>query len=49
MLEHMPIETLRAEKCNEDGDVPAYYYFKDWAKHKTTSDKPFKNTSFWYV
>ena len=24
-LEHMPIETLRAEKCNEDGDIPAYY------------------------
>ena len=23
MVEHMPIETLRAEKCNEDGDVAA--------------------------
>ena len=29
-IEHMPIETLRAEKCNEDGDIPAYYYFKDF-------------------
>ena len=33
-LEHMPIETLRAEKCNDDGDIPAYYYFKDWANIK---------------
>jgi len=33
-LEHMPIETLRAEKCNEKGEVEAYYYFSDWAKYK---------------
>ena len=40
-LEHMPIETLRAEKCNEDGEIPAYYYFKDWSKLKP-SDKPLR-------
>ena len=40
-IEHMPIETLRAEKCNEDGDIPAYYYFKDWANVKRT-DKPLR-------
>jgi hypothetical protein len=33
-LEHMPIETLRAEKCNEKGDIEAYYYFSDWSKYK---------------
>jgi hypothetical protein len=37
-LEHMPIETLRAEKCNEDGIVPAYYYYNDWANIKRTDD-----------
>lgn len=37
-LEHMPIETLRAEKCDEDGNVPAYYYFNDWANIKRTDD-----------
>ena len=37
-LEHMPIETLRAEKCDENGDVPAYYYFNDWANIKKTDD-----------
>jgi len=40
-IEHMPIETLRAEKCNEDGEVPAYYYFKDWTKLKP-SDQPLR-------
>jgi len=33
-LEHMPIETLRAEKCNDKGEIDAYYYFSDWAKYK---------------
>lgn len=33
-LEHMPIETLRAEKCNEKGEIEGYYYFSDWAKYK---------------
>ena len=40
-LEHIPIETLRAEKCNEDGEIPAYYYFKDWANIKR-SDVPLR-------
>jgi len=37
-LEHMPIETLRAEKCDDDGNVPAYYYFNDWANIKKGDD-----------
>ena len=37
-LEHIPIETLRAEKCDEDGEIPAYYYFNDWANIKRTDD-----------
>ena len=40
-IEHMPIETLRAEKANSDGDIPAYYYFKDWANIKK-SDEPLR-------
>jgi hypothetical protein len=44
-LEHMPIETLRAEKCNEDGNVPAYYYFNDWANIKKT-DEPLRIPAF---
>jgi len=44
-IEHMPIETLRAAKCDEDGDVPAYYYFKDWPNIKRT-DEPLRIPAF---
>jgi len=37
-IEHIPVETLRAEKCNEKGEVPAYFYFNDWAKYKRNSE-----------
>ena len=33
-LEHIPVETLRAAKADEKGEIPAYYYFKDWSKLK---------------
>ena len=29
---HMPVETLRAEKCNDEGEVEAYYYAYDWSQ-----------------
>jgi len=29
---HHPVETLRAERANEDGEVDGYYYAKDWTK-----------------
>ena len=32
--EHFPVETLRAEKANEDGDILAYYYFNDWSEYR---------------
>ncbi len=44
-VEHFPIETLRAEKADEKGEVPAYYYFKDWSKIKP-SDKPRRIPAF---
>ena len=44
-LEHMPIETLRAEKCDADGNVPAYYYYNDWANIKRT-DNPLRIPAF---
>ena len=35
---HMPIQNLRPEKCNEEGDIAAYYYSDDWAKVKKVAD-----------
>ncbi|NDG52008.1 MAG: phage portal protein [Flavobacteriia bacterium] len=37
-VEHFPIETLRAERCNDDGEIEAYYYSSDWADVKNTKD-----------
>ena len=44
-LEHIPVETLRAAKANEEGEIPAYYYFKDWTKLKP-SDIPKRIPAF---
>jgi len=34
MVEHFPMHTLRAEKCNDKGEIEAWYYHPDWAKYK---------------
>ena len=44
-IEHIPVETLRAEKVNEDGVIGAYYYFPDWSKYKT-SEEPKRISAF---
>lgn len=31
-VEHIPVENLRAEKCNEKGEIEAYYYSDNWQK-----------------
>jgi hypothetical protein len=33
-IEHMPIETLAMEKCDEDGEIKGFYYSADWEKMK---------------
>ena len=37
-VEHMPVETLRAEKCNSKGEIEAYFYHSNWEEYKQ-SDK----------
>ena len=45
-VEHLPIETLRAEKCGaDDKQIQAYYYHPDWVNAKP-SDKPLRIPSF---
>tara|TARA_R100000426_G_scaffold34414_1_gene27716 strand:+ start:1681 stop:3453 length:1773 start_codon:yes stop_codon:yes gene_type:complete len=36
-LEHLPVETLRAEK-SEDGEIKAYYYASDWTQVKQNTE-----------
>ena len=31
-VEHIPVETLRAEKANSKGEIQGYYYAKDWSE-----------------
>jgi hypothetical protein len=33
-LDHFPMHTLRAEKCNDKGEIEAWYYYPDWTKKK---------------
>ena len=33
-VEHMPIETLAMEKCNEDVEIEGFYYSSDWSSLK---------------
>ena len=44
-ITHFPMQTLRAEKCNEDGEVEAWYYHPDWDNMKP-SDKPKRIPAF---
>jgi len=43
--EHFPRQTLRAEKCNENGEIEAYYYHHNWGEAKP-SDKPKRIAAF---
>ena len=45
--EHFPRQTLRAEKCNEEGKIEAYYYFHNWGELKPSS-KPKRIAAFGY-
>lgn len=33
-IEHLPIQLLRAEKCNDKGEIKAYYYSDNWQDPK---------------
>ena len=36
-VEHIPVENLRAEKCNSKGEIEAYYYSDNWSKVKQST------------
>lgn len=38
-VHHIPVQLLRAEKCNEDGKVEGYYYSDDWTDVKKYAPK----------
>ncbi len=44
-IDHFPMHTLRAEKCNDKGEIEAWYYYPDWTKIKP-SEKPKRIPAF---
>ena len=48
-VEHIPVECLRAEKCNYDSDeIEAYYYAKDWEEVALKREVPTRIPAFGY-
>ena len=37
-VEHIPVETLRAERTGESGDIEGYYYSPDWSSYKQSDN-----------
>ena len=35
---HFPMQTLRAEKCNDKGQIEAWYHHHDWTKKKPSEE-----------
>ena len=38
-IEHFPMNTLRAEKCNDKGEIEAWYYHPNWENYKKGEEK----------
>ena len=45
-VQHIPVETLRAARANEDGEVEAYYYAKDWNAVRSRKETPVRIPAF---
>ncbi len=44
-VHHFPMETLRAEKCNDEGEIEGWYYSNHWGNLKPT-EKPERIPAF---
>ena len=45
-VQHIPVETLRAARANEDGEIEAYYYAKDWLAVSSRKETPVRIPAF---
>jgi len=45
-VQHIPIETLRAARPNEEGDIDAYYYARDWNEVRARKETPERIPAF---
>jgi hypothetical protein len=45
-VQHIPIETLRAARTNDEGDIDAYYYAKNWTDVASRKETPVRIPAF---
>lgn len=45
---HWPIQTLRPEKANKEGEVEGYWYSPDWTRYKEKGFEPVRIAAFGY-
>jgi hypothetical protein len=45
-VHHLPVETLRAERCNDEGEVEGYYYAKSWEDVASRREQPVRIPAF---
>jgi hypothetical protein len=45
-VHHLPIETLRAERCNDEGEIEGYYYAKSWEDVASRREQPVRIPAF---
>ena len=46
-VNHLPVDKLRAEKCNDEGEIEAYYYAWDWEEvNKSKKVQPTRIPAF---
>jgi hypothetical protein len=45
-VHHIPVETLRAERCNDDGEIEGYYYAKSWEEVASRREQPVRIPAF---
>lgn len=45
-VHHIPVETLRAERCNDEGEIDAYYYAKSWEDVASRREQPERIPAF---
>lgn len=45
-VHHLPVETLRAERCNEEGEIEGYFYAKSWSDVAARKETPVRIPAF---
>ena len=45
-VNHLPVDKIRAEKCNDEGDIEGYFYAWDWEAVNAKREQPVRIDAF---